>query len=756
MDYCLAPFLGVALILVFFQNITLLNVPIRYSAPFFWIAVLAAWTGIVRRGHLRRMFRRFPARLWGACLIVYLVQGLGLLLLGARFYVGRAWTDMFNYTTWAQFLADVPFHVGWEAAANHPWLVAPISMRWDRSGQSVLHAFFAVTSIHDAKTLFAPTILLGPSLTVLAIYALGQKLGLTKPQAVTAGLASGLLPSLASVQVECFLSHSLAIPFLLIMPVLLSDLNRLLDWRSLCRAALVLSVTASVYPEFAPILFATIALSLGIALGQSYHRHLLLRNYSALVLTALILNPGSLVPLVLALNRVNMPVLGHVYPWAFSVEGLSRVWLGDWAIGHTRTVQQLIRISTVMATAIGYSGILKTWLDGLYAGGIGRDDKPAHYRFCCASCVLALCLLPLLVIAKDNEHPYQYYKLFLTISPLLVLGVALLWRPPALPIAVGVRWYPAVPAQVSLFFVIVSAIAGTCHIAWRAGQDTRHVRSCAPLLLTPDIRKLQERLRELPPSDVVQAINEPFLNSWFSYFARNHRVWLCCPDIVDVRLKEEFPANAVPKTRGWPVQLEAGRLAHIRPGAGTLDVRSLPVHAVILWQKSDMFQTVTAGRLTEIWTGESFRLSQTDGNDWALPWAIETPYPLQEANGHSPFWMGQGTTTLNILAGSPGLVTLGGTFHAGPALPETALRRLAVCTDAGQRLTFTTDGGQCTFTVRVPAGKSRILLTPLDRPTRAAPPGDTQMMLLGIQDLSFTFTPEAQARVPVPVLSRVR
>jgi hypothetical protein len=83
---------------------------------------------------------------------------------------------MFNYTTWAQFLADVPFHTGWDAVANHPYLAVPMSLKWDRRGQSFLHAFFSVTSFHDAKTLFGPTILLGPSLTVLAIYALGQRL----------------------------------------------------------------------------------------------------------------------------------------------------------------------------------------------------------------------------------------------------------------------------------------------------------------------------------------------------------------------------------------------------------------------------------------------------------------------------------------------------------------------------------------------------------------------------------------------------
>jgi hypothetical protein len=454
----------------------------------------------------------------------------------------------------------------------------------------------------------------------------------------------------------------------------------------------------------------------------------------------LILNPSLLVGLVPVLNRVHASMLGCIYPWAFSVEGLSRIWLGDLTIQHSAKAQGLIRITTVIATAMGYLGVLKAWLDRLYAGGLSRDDKRVHYQFSCVSCVLALCLLPLLVIAKDSEHAYQYYKLFLTISPLLVLGIALFWQRPVPPTTVRIKWYPAVPVQISLSLVLIGAIIGTGRLAWRAGHAKAQARSSASLLLTPDIRQLQERLRKLPASDLVQALNEPFLNSWSSYFARNHRVWLCCPDITNFRLKEDLPANTEPQS----IRLDSGDCVTILPGQGTLNVKDLPDHVVILWEKAQIFQTVSPGDLSGVWSGGSFRLSQSVSNGWAVPVGVDAY--LEQYDGKSLFWMGEKPVTLEVLAGTSGLVTIEGTVISGPALPETAKRRLNVCTDSGEGFEITTEGGRVGFSVLVPKGKSRIRLACLDQPTRPAPNGDPRVLMLRVQDLTFGF--KAKHRVP--------
>src|SRR5262249_53938710 len=112
-DHCQAPFIGLAVLFLIPENLLPPNVPVPRSPPLVWAALLSAWVGLYRGGRLGDVLRGFPWPLGLGCLLVYLVQGLGMLRLGVSHYVGRGWTDMMNYVDMAQFFADVPFHTGW-------------------------------------------------------------------------------------------------------------------------------------------------------------------------------------------------------------------------------------------------------------------------------------------------------------------------------------------------------------------------------------------------------------------------------------------------------------------------------------------------------------------------------------------------------------------------------------------------------------------------------------------------------------------
>ncbi len=201
----------------------------------------------------------------------------------------------------------------------------------------MLQGFFAVTSRSDAKTLFEPTILIGIPLVVLAIHALCRRLALARGTALIAAVTAGLLPGLALMHLESFLSQALATPLLLYLPAALSDIASRPTGRRLAELGLILAGAVAIYAEFCLIFLGLIVLVLGLAAVQQRRRWRLLGCGLALAAAPCVLNPGF-VPVLLhlqrQLNASHYPWMMQVYPWALQAEGLTNVWLGSYGGGR--------------------------------------------------------------------------------------------------------------------------------------------------------------------------------------------------------------------------------------------------------------------------------------------------------------------------------------------------------------------------------------------------------------------------------------
>src|SRR5262249_34847800 len=134
-----------------------------------------------------------------------------------------------------------------------------------------------------------------------------------------------------------------------------------------------------------------------------------------------LLNPWTLFTLLDICGRLQAPVLGDAYPWAFRLEGLSRLWVGDLA---TAPAPAAAALYACVATALGCAGFLRLFLGSL------RPAAAVRQRLTLAVALPALLLLPVLVVARDTQHPYQFYKLLISVSPLFVVGLAVLFAPP--------------------------------------------------------------------------------------------------------------------------------------------------------------------------------------------------------------------------------------------------------------------------------------------------------------------------------------
>lgn len=697
-----APFIGLAAVVLILQNLVYLDVPVLWSAPFVWLAAVAGWIWLWRSGQLRVTFARCPLGLYLTMLAVYLTQGLGMLLIGARFYLGRMWGDQCNYTTLAEYFAHQPYSLPVSEAATQPWMILVVRfLRTDRIGQSMLHAFFSVSSFSDPRILFEPTILLCPAMVVLAIYALARSSGMSRGWSTLTGAAAGLLPALASIHLESYQSQALVTPLLVYIPAALYALLRRPTWRRAATLALIVAAAVSIYTEFLPILLVLLAApTLVGAVGMRRGWRVL--GLVALVLAApVVLNPLSTTAILNVLQRVDIPMLQHVYPWAFKVEGLARLWLGDLVeLGQGRLA---LRAFGLAATGLGFLGLACACLPFLHEAGKTWRIARLRASFALAFAILSLAILPILVVVRDEDHAYQFYKLLLSVSPLLVLGLAQLARAWTADGARMGRMLP-VPAAVLLVAVLVGGAAGSAEMAYNSTRLTPPTRIHVGALASFDVQQVQRRLEQMHNEDVLLACtNGPadatgFLASWLAYSARHNRVWSLDPWMFGATYED------IPEAK-W----------YLRPEQTPVEPK-----VKVLTRTNCFREEAFLGSCKVLWNLGPYSLIQGGDQPWAIPVRLANPNGLGDwGEGRPRIWMGNGATEIDVLATAPGHVEITADFEPGPSLPPNAGRGLSVETSRGLHGEVVLSDRRLVIDVPVGAGSTVLRLTPRD----AALPG---------------------------------
>ena len=188
------PFVGIAVTVLVLQFQLYLNVPINQGVIALWALTVLAGCWCLWKGQVRASLRAVPWLPCAACAAVLAVQGYGVAKVGPNDYVGRSWSDQFNYTAEAEFFRGGGFDLDYQHLGQRAWLVRVVSLRNHRIGQSVLHAYHGVITRMDTRSQFMPTILLSCPLIVLAVYAAARRLGLRPWPSTLAGLFGGLAP----------------------------------------------------------------------------------------------------------------------------------------------------------------------------------------------------------------------------------------------------------------------------------------------------------------------------------------------------------------------------------------------------------------------------------------------------------------------------------------------------------------------------------------------------------------------------------
>jgi hypothetical protein len=719
-----APFLGLAVVVLALQNLVYLDVPLKHSTPFVWLGVVLGWLGLWRSRQLPVCLARCPWTVFAAAVLVYLIHGLGLLRIGAEYYIGRSAYDEIHYDMMAHFFIEEPIHTPLQTGAPaYMSTVLNLMLHRDRIGQSMLHGFFAVTTGSGAKSLFEPTILLSPALVVLAVYALCRRLRMRGRQALAAATLAGLLPALTLIHLEGFFSQALCAPLLLFLPVSVHTFSQRPTLRNLLCLALLVAAITSIYTEFLYICVGVLLLMLLVAAWRHPRARRLLTAAVVLPFSPVILNPGFAFDVL----RVNARATGvstigamhQWYPWALQAQGVSRLWLGD-LVEACPNLWHVIRLFGLGVAALAYLGMLTVCLERLRTGGTGGQRNGAPTLLIA---VVALALVPMMLLAWDYHYPYQFYKLLCSVSPLLVVGLALLILPCSVPgrSSKSVARTGRLPLAGKLFFGLLSffAVAGTVDMVRKTTWREPTPRCLACTLLRLEGRQLQDTLESLRKQKLL-IVGLPHVNGWISYFTRYNRAWFADPRIGNLDIQHFndagllLPEGPSPLPRGFLLLTSTGN-----------------------------FRAGVLGEGERLWGNAVYELWRPGPGPWAIPLRHDGT-ALGTFDADSVFSLNHDGTTVEVLASSAGIVTLTGLFHpkTGPFLTPPV--RLLVRTNYGHHSSLPMEDEAITLSVPMQAGKNRIMLTTVSEATaRIAYQHVVQEIpweVKGLQVQSFTAT----------------
>lgn len=548
-------FLGISFIIIILQTITYLNIPLSISSFLFLMFVAA--------GIILIYLKKKPLSLPNPPLILLLLavtviaaNGLGFFTLGPSNYLGYGWIDQHNYVGISQFLIDYPFNTGLDQIEDTPYLVDAILKKDDRIGQSVLQGFVAVISCVNAKTAYGAISLLSPLLTFFAVWLLSQRIIKEKWAQYGAAVSASCIPGFALIHLQDFLSQALAVPFFLISPLIIYLALNEKDWRFTAIGILIFAAIHSIYTEFS-LLFIVLAVCGGLwYILQTREIHHSLQTIALIIIGGLLINIGYLSKsITIMLRGDTQNILMHIFPFSEEVEGLGYLWFGySGPLLHFSWLIFIVNFCAVLLTLAGYFGILSAV----------KKQKDVV----CAL-LLVITIFPLILICRPEPYPYQFYKLLMTISPILMLGVWVLlsdfWDSDSDHINSSGKDNTVHPVlkifpKFLLIALLISSVLVTGYIAsFSIGGG---YRSAVAIDNTQEMISAYNFLENTKDKDFIVSVSHPYPLAWAAYHGRNDRIFFVNHVIGDVDLDNfnngffsfnnisQFPRNATKLTIG--------------------------------------------------------------------------------------------------------------------------------------------------------------------------------------------------------------
>jgi hypothetical protein len=594
-DWLWAPFVGLAALVCILQPLVVFaDVPLKYSAPWFVVGVASGWIALLLCRSGRSSVLRFPLRVAALSLGAALASGLGVLAEGVERYRGNMQSDQFHYVVWAQFVIEEPFSTSWPDVGQRPWLVLPVLMRGERSGQTVLHGFLALVAGRDALDLYFPTQLLGPALLCPAALLLANQFHLRRRLATLAAVAAALAPGTATLQSLCFLSQVLCVPVLVAFLAAVIRLSRGGGLRPLPYMVATFGLGFAVYTEFIPLFLG--AASAALVMGW-ISRSIGARRIAAVALA--VLGAAALAPAAIA-TTVSIWERSTGIGGRMTLGAPVPVWAACLWVNSDSAYRSVMATYAIKVRALVCSSFVLPVV-GMVAFALSAV-RAQRGLIPTVSGTSSLLIPPVLLWLLRPESTYMISKLLWTLTPILVLFAACAARAlckVALSTRVSVVWADRLAAAVFGAFVV----PWTYHSAVEQGiyrdPGDLHTQS-ARVWNDRALTELCAELHRSPPTAVVLALgNEsapPSIEATaLCYHGRHHRIWIISPRREWLINLEDVPAAQLTD------------LTTVPPGAlVVLPCGSAPPHAGEIVFRNDRYEIIKIATFDRKW-GERLR-----------------------------------------------------------------------------------------------------------------------------------------------------
>lgn len=556
--WLLMPFLGISIIILMLQNLVYFDIPLIFSSiPFFLIMCIGSFTLFFITK--RPLFPKFSKIIIIFTLIVIIINGFGYFIVGPSNYTGYGWIDQFNYVATSQFLIDKPISMNFDQVNNTPYLVEAIIKKNDRIGQSILHGFLAVLTFSNAKTVYGALTLISPLLTFFSLILLVPYFITNKKFQYGAAISGACIPGFASIHLQCFLSQALATPFLLITPIIINYALKEKDWRFIIIGILFFASINSIYPEFT-LLFIILILCGGLwHVVQTKEMRPTVFVTATIIIIGFLINIGFIERSTRILMRGSTPnILPHIFPYAETVEGLTHLWYGY--VGPAITSPKIIFLMNLSALLFSM---------GAFFGVFNSVKK-------CKSMVnfllLIILIFPLIVLCQPEPYPYTYFKLLMTVSPVLMLGIWVLINDiieenhiqrDFSDNHIFHRLLHETP-KLLLIFLLISSIIATGFLTTFSinGGHT----SLVSYIHSNELNNAYNLLENSKEQNYILSVSHPVTLAWLTYHARNNNAFFINQVMGDVPFNKtssdifsfnnitQFPHNAIKVPQeGYPI-----------------------------------------------------------------------------------------------------------------------------------------------------------------------------------------------------------
>jgi len=401
-------------------------------------------------------------------------------------------------------------------------------------------------------------------------------------------------------------------------------------------------------------------------------------------------------------------LLVGVYPWAYSLEGVARLWFGDWSILST-PFSIFFNILGVVLIVVAYAGLILNWI---------RQKTYINFT------ILSLCILPLGLRTLGQGYQYQFYKLLLTISPLFIIGLVYFIGVPRFSSQINrifgmEKGLTAEKVLVGAAMLMILSGGSAISMAYRSGfgKTLEEVgRGGAHLLLARETREMQGLLQSTHDKEILIAYQDDFfngsyLNGWLAYFARNNKVYLTNPGISDITVQD------------------INKLG--------LNVKELPIGSLIVTSGRSPCDGDVVGEGTKlVLKNKMFRVHKISGGTWAFIDQFLNPNGIERSSSGEPFmWIGDKAASIVLYSTNESIVSFQPHLYPGPSLPEGTPRTLEI-SNSDSKVEVTVSGELHELNVDIPVypGRNEIKLSVLEEPTLVAST-DARTLLVNLSNI---------------------